>query len=145
MDKACQQHQLDNANVIKDLFKGVSYIECEDLAKETEQAIGHTASYLACSVLIVQKCVSCYSLLVSKDLLNRGRLVCPSHMAIILFKDICHIYRCLVKDKVTRYDLSACTKPNEDFQRVMVILGEEGDRLADLFCAKGHKEEVCAE
>ena len=72
------------------------------------------------------------------DLLNRGKLVCPLHMTVGLSKNICCVYRWLMKDEVTRYALFGCTNPKEAFQKVMITLGEEDDRLANLTCADGH-------
>ena len=72
------------------------------------------------------------------DLSNRGKLIYPSPMAVVLSKDICQVYRFLVKDKGTRYALFACNKPKEAFQNVMATFIEGDDRLANLSCTNSH-------
>jgi hypothetical protein len=167
MDKARQQRKMDDTNVINNLVEAASQAEREDIDDATEQAISHLAGYLARSVLKVHRCEPCQDLLVNReasqesavisldvdeaqedvrkslktftDLLNRGNLMCPSITAVDVSKEICHTYRCLMKDKVTRYALFGCTNPKEAFQNVMSKISENNDQLRDLSCVNGHK------
>ena len=72
------------------------------------------------------------------DFLNRGKLICPSRMAVQLSQRMCHIYKGLVREKNTRYALFGCGKPKEAFRKVMVGLLDKDGQLAVLECAEGH-------
>lgn len=101
------------------------HAEHDDLTEGTDQALVHLAGYLAHNVLLTHKCRSCQDILINRkaldettndtihgdenmvvsegklksftDLLSRGGLVCPFHKTVCLTRDVCHIYRWLMK------------------------------------------------
>ncbi|XP_043218350.1 uncharacterized protein LOC122379861 [Amphibalanus amphitrite] len=72
------------------------------------------------------------------DLLNRGKLLYPSELAVELSMNICHVYRWLMQDDASRSALLGCSEPRSCFEKVMTTIGEQDSSLAGLKCESGH-------
>ena len=146
MGSARRQRQLDDAEVAEELLETASLDVPLHLDEGTEQAIGHLAGYLVRSALKKHKCDACHSQLVCDvpseviairlesmetkdhsneaqealrsfcDILNRGKLIFPSDTTLLLTKNVCHIYRQIMRDDASRYALFGCANPRGVFQ-----------------------------
>lgn len=163
MAPSLQEREREDMDVVKELVEVVSQAEREEIDDATKAALGHIAGYLARSATRGSKCGACADLLVDREasplevrfednrdkqveaiyrsfteLLDRGKLLAPSFIAIDITLDICHIWRWLVKEETSRQKLLGCNLPRKVFIEVVNMVTSEDARLTGTSCAEGH-------
>ena len=158
-----QQHQLEDMEVVESLLETARQAEHEELDDSTKAALGHIAGYLAHSATKSSKCSACADLMVDREatavdvsfetdktndaeliyrsftqLLDRGKLLVPSPIAITITLDICLIWRWLVKGEDSRHQLLVSSLPRKVFVDVVSRLGSDDAQLTETVCHQGH-------
>ncbi|KAF0300946.1 Transposable element P transposase [Amphibalanus amphitrite] len=158
-----QEHQFEDMKVVDDLVEAARQAEHEELDDSTKAALGHIAGYLAHSATKSSKCTACADLMVDREvtlvnvtfetdktngaegiyrsftqLLDRGKLLAPSRLAITSTLDICQIWRCLVKSESTRRQLLTTHLPRKVFVDVVTKLESNDVELDATNCNQGH-------
>ena len=71
-------------------------------------------------------------------LLDRGKLLVPSSVGIHVTMTICQIWRQLVKNESSRFQLLSCNLPRKVFAEVVHKLAIQQDDIATVTCTDGH-------
>ena len=158
-----QERKLEDAQVTEELVEVMTQVDSEELNESTKAALGHIAGYLARSATKNNKCGSCADLLVNRNdsplevnfeedrceqveiiyksftqLLDRGKLLVPSSIAIDVTLDVCHIWRNIMQEEISRQKLLKCCLPRQVFVDVISIIVGQKPQFTQISCIEGH-------